>query len=576
MKVKHVIVDGSNIATEGRDAPSLAQLDEAVQAFIEEYAPEHVTVVVDATFPNRIDRKERQIYEDAVNANELITPPAGAIGRGDAFILQIARRADASILSNDSFQEFHGEYPWLFEKGRLIGGKPVPHVGWVFMDRAPVRGPTSRRAVSEARKVAKAADRSSTSSRSSEAAEAPASPRRRRTRAKAAGSEGTPSPTEGASRPDGAGAPEGERTGGGGRASGDRGGASTKATKGVDPYNDALPFIEFVGQHPVGTEVDAVIERFSSHGAYVMVGAARAYVPLRNMANPAPRSAKEVLQVGDEQRFVVVSIDPPVRGIDLAVPGVLDVSTATASIDPDELATVEDDAAAEQQAAESAGARGDGKRSRAATAPAKRTRAGSRARTSSVASQAEVSGDEHSTRDGEPTGTDQTDPGKAPAEKSATRKTAAKKTTAKKAAAKKGAARKAAAGKAAAGMASAGQTVPEHAGSGDDGSEDAGPEDAAAERPATRKAAAKKAAAKKAAAKKTTAKKTTAKTSAAKTTAAKKTAAKKATAKTSAAKKTATKKAATKKAATKKAAAERTATSEVATGAAAGPQPDET
>ena len=141
MKIHHVVVDGSNIATEGRDAPSLAQLDEAVQAFVEEYSPAHVTVVVDATFPNRIERKERKTYEDAVNANELITPPAGAIGRGDAFVLQIARRAGAAILSNDSFQEFHGEYPWLFDRGRLIGGKPVPHVGWVFMDRAPCAAP---------------------------------------------------------------------------------------------------------------------------------------------------------------------------------------------------------------------------------------------------------------------------------------------------------------------------------------------------------------------------------------------------------------------------------------------------
>ena len=33
----HVIVDGSNIATEGRSLPSLAQLDEAVRAFLEEY-----------------------------------------------------------------------------------------------------------------------------------------------------------------------------------------------------------------------------------------------------------------------------------------------------------------------------------------------------------------------------------------------------------------------------------------------------------------------------------------------------------------------------------------------------------
>src|SRR5919106_3985749 len=154
MPMKHVVIDGSNMATEGRDAPSLAQLDEAVRAFIDEYQPEIVTVVVDATFPNRIKPEERQVYEDAVAANELITPPAGAVGRGDAFVLQIARRADAAILSNDSFQEFHGDYPWLFEKGRLIGGKPVPHVGWVFMERTPVRGPTSRRSVSEAREAA--------------------------------------------------------------------------------------------------------------------------------------------------------------------------------------------------------------------------------------------------------------------------------------------------------------------------------------------------------------------------------------------------------------------------------------
>jgi Zc3h12a-like Ribonuclease NYN domain/S1 RNA binding domain len=327
MKVKHVVVDGSNIATEGRDAPSLAQLDEAVRAFVEEYSPTYVTVVVDATFPNRIDRKERRTYEDAVNANELVTPPAGAIGRGDAFILQIARRADAAILSNDSFQEFHGDYPWLFEKGRLIGGKPVPHVGWVFMDRAPVRGPTSRRSVSEARKsetrkVTKAAKAAATESVAESAAPEPApqspAPRKRRARAKAA----EPAPEVVAP----AAVDEAEEP----PASGDGGGAAAggRAAKGVEPYNEALPFIEFVSRHPVGSEVDAEIERFSSHGAYVLVGAARAYVPLRNLAHPAPRSAKEVLRVGDSRRFVVVAVDPPRRGIDLALPGVVEVTPA--------------------------------------------------------------------------------------------------------------------------------------------------------------------------------------------------------------------------------------------------------
>ena len=35
----HVVVDGSNIATEGRSLPSLAQLSEAVMAFIEKRTP---------------------------------------------------------------------------------------------------------------------------------------------------------------------------------------------------------------------------------------------------------------------------------------------------------------------------------------------------------------------------------------------------------------------------------------------------------------------------------------------------------------------------------------------------------
>src|SRR5437763_4191347 len=155
MKTKHVVVDGSNIATEGRATPSLAQLDSAVRALLDEYPYEHTTVVVDATFGHRIDAKERKAFEEAVLQGEVITPPAGAIGRGDAFVLQIADRADADVFSNDSFQEFHGQYSWLFDEGRLVGGKPVPNVGWVFVLRAPVRGPTSRRSVRDAQKGAR-------------------------------------------------------------------------------------------------------------------------------------------------------------------------------------------------------------------------------------------------------------------------------------------------------------------------------------------------------------------------------------------------------------------------------------
>ncbi len=127
---------------------------------MEEHPDAAITVVVDATFGHRIDKREVAEFEAGISNNELVAPPAGAIGRGDAFVLSIAQKANASILSNDSFQEFHADYEWLFDEGRLIGGKPVPHVGWVFVNRSPVRGPVSRKATQGARGRARAADRS--------------------------------------------------------------------------------------------------------------------------------------------------------------------------------------------------------------------------------------------------------------------------------------------------------------------------------------------------------------------------------------------------------------------------------
>ena len=152
MPTTHLVVDGSNIATEGRSLPSLSQLLDAVDAVAKEHPGATVTVIVDATFGHRIDASERPAYEERIDRGEIITPPAGVIGRGDAFILEVADRASAVILSNDSFQEFHGTYDWLFQEGRLLGGKHVPGVGWIFLPRSPVRGPTSRKAVSDAKR----------------------------------------------------------------------------------------------------------------------------------------------------------------------------------------------------------------------------------------------------------------------------------------------------------------------------------------------------------------------------------------------------------------------------------------
>src|ERR1039458_4972113 len=153
MPIEHIVVDGSNIATDGPALPSLKQLEAAVAELRREHPDAEVTVIVDATFAHRIDPTELDRFERAALAGEYVHPPAGAIGRGDAFLLRVAEKVDGTVLSNDSFQEFHGEHPWLFDRGRLLGATPVPGVGWIFSPRTPVRGPTSRKAVRDSDKA---------------------------------------------------------------------------------------------------------------------------------------------------------------------------------------------------------------------------------------------------------------------------------------------------------------------------------------------------------------------------------------------------------------------------------------
>ena len=321
----HVVVDGSNIATEGRSIPSLAQLSEAVAGFMEEHPDTAITVVVDATFGHRIDKKEVAEFEAGISNNELVAPPAGAIGRGDAFVLSIAQKANASILSNDSFQEFHADYQWLFDEGRLIGGKPVPHVGWVFVNRSPVRGPVSRKVTQGAR----GGSRTRGGSRRSDADRAPV----------AVGS-GSPlanepmpvpkSPPPGRSKSQ---PKSGEPKSDGGRDGVGSGRATTPppAPRAGDVVNELMPFLEFVEHHPIGTSVNGTVETYSSHGAYISIGndGVRGYIPLRLMADPPPPSARKVMQIGEAVTVVVVSFAAARRSIDCALPDMAGHAQAT-------------------------------------------------------------------------------------------------------------------------------------------------------------------------------------------------------------------------------------------------------
>jgi hypothetical protein len=317
-----VVVDGSNIATEGRSMPSLSQLNDAVTSFLEENPEATITVVVDATFGHRIPKKETKEFDEAVANNELVAPPAGAIGRGDAFVLSIANKVGARVLSNDSFQEFHGDNPWLFDEGRLIGGKPVPNIGWVFVPRVPVQGARSRKAQRDAKtKSTPAVNRRSASAAASEPLPVPTKPPPSK-RATAAATKATKAAATRSA--DTKTAP-----------------AARAPASGPAPVNDTLPFLEFVEKHPIGTSVNAEVESYSSHGAYAIVGDVRAYIPLALMDEPAPRSARSVMSIGEALVLVVAAFSPSRRSIDLAFPHMMSVDggTATEAITAVEAAT---------------------------------------------------------------------------------------------------------------------------------------------------------------------------------------------------------------------------------------------
>lgn len=322
--VKHVIVDGSNLATEGRAQPSLAQLNEAVLAFIEEFPDVKVTVVVDATFGHRINKKELAEFNEAVDNNELVAPPAGAVGRGDAFVLSIADKVKAAVLSNDSYQEFHGKYPWLFDEGRLIGGKPVPHIGWVFVERVPVRGSTSRRAMKAGGKIV-AKEPPKPSPEASKPMPVPKAPPPSTKRpantttkavvAKTAGKKVSPKTASQkvVAKSD----------------------VSKKEQVQAKPTNtaDVMAYLTFVEKHPVGSTVKGVVDGFAANGVIVKIGEIRGYAPLRLLGNPAPRRPRDVFAMGQSVTLMIAGYTAARRSVDLGLADVVSSSLNKSALD---------------------------------------------------------------------------------------------------------------------------------------------------------------------------------------------------------------------------------------------------
>jgi hypothetical protein len=332
-----VVVDGSNFATEGRVTPSLAQLDEAVRAFIDEQPNAEVIVVADASFEHRVATNERARFKGAELAGEIVTPPAGAIGRGDAFILKIADRIKGVVLSNDSFQEFHDDYPWLFDEGRLIGGKPVKGVGWVFTPRLPVRNTKTPRPVKKLSVTLSDGAKPSigttlTPVKSTRAKKAAAKvptkvakvPRKAKKSLKVVEAEKKPAKATKKSLVKVAKAPPKPK----------------KTTKSIEapappppavalrrgrhPVNPDADFALFRASHRIGSRVEGEVTAFTSHGAVIKVAlkngqSIECYAPTTSLGTPAPARARDVLKRGDRRTFRLVTVDAERRIAELAL-----------------------------------------------------------------------------------------------------------------------------------------------------------------------------------------------------------------------------------------------------------------
>lgn len=301
-----IVVDGSNLATEGRTLPSLEQLNDAVKAFEDEHPGAEMIVVADASFEHRVAPSDRARFKEAELAGTIVTPPAGAIGRGDAFILKIAERVGGVVLSNDSFQEFQDEHPWLFEAGRLIGGKPVRGVGWVFTQRQPVRNTKTPRPVKKLSVALPSGEKPTigTTLTPVKTAKAPV----KKTVAKSA--KAPAKPVKKIAKVT----------------------TKTPATppvvalrRGRQPVNPESVFTLFRSSFRTGTKVEGEVTAFTSHGAVINVAlkdgtSMECYAPTTLLGTPAPQRARDILKRGDKRVFRLVSVDAERRIAELALP----------------------------------------------------------------------------------------------------------------------------------------------------------------------------------------------------------------------------------------------------------------
>lgn len=107
------VIDGANVAYIERDeegAPMVANLMEVRSALVK--MGFKVIIIVDASLRYQIDNPER--LESLLD--EQIVRQAPADSDADYFIIELAKEMDALVVSNDEFEQYREENPWIEER----------------------------------------------------------------------------------------------------------------------------------------------------------------------------------------------------------------------------------------------------------------------------------------------------------------------------------------------------------------------------------------------------------------------------------------------------------------------------
>lgn len=113
MATKKAVVDGSNVAyeeTTGDGKPRVANIVGMRQALMRlGYSP---TIIVDATLRHEIDDPVQ--LEGLMENGTIHQAPANT--DADYFVIETAEREGGVVVSNDMFERYREENPWLDER----------------------------------------------------------------------------------------------------------------------------------------------------------------------------------------------------------------------------------------------------------------------------------------------------------------------------------------------------------------------------------------------------------------------------------------------------------------------------